>query len=124
MQDLVERYIKLRDAKAKLKAKFKADTETLDRVMGQIEAVILAKFETDGVTSMTTGEGTAYKSTRTFAKVEDWEATLAFIKANDLWNMLERRVSKEAVVQWREENSDIPPGLSWSEEVTINVRRS
>jgi hypothetical protein len=38
--------------------------------------------------------------------------------------MLERRVSKAAVEQYKDEHGNLPPGINWREEITINVRRS
>lgn len=123
MKDLVEKYIKLRDAKAKAKGRYEDQVAELTAVMDRIEAAILAEFTKAGIDSCSTGEGTAYRSVKTSASVADWDATLNFIRANDLWHMLERRVSKDAVVQWKNENNDLPPGLNWNEIVSINVRR-
>jgi hypothetical protein len=56
--------------------------------------------------------------------VADWDATLDFIKANEHWQMLEHRVSKQAVEEYKSEHGDLPPGVDWREEVTVNVRRA
>lgn len=124
MKELVDRYIKLRDAKAQLKAKHTAELLPLEEMLAKIEAAILAHCNEQGLEAIRTEGGTAYKTVRTSASVADWDATLRFIRENELWHMLERRVSKDAVVQWREANGDLPPGLNWREEITINVRRA
>lgn len=121
---IVEKYIKMRDKKAALKKDLAEKTAKLDEAMDLIEAHLLARFQADGVTSMATPEGTAYQSSRVSAKVEDWDAALDFIKKHKLWHMLERRVGKEAVAQYNEEHGQLPPGISMTEELTINVRRS
>jgi hypothetical protein len=124
MDELVEKYLELREAKAQLKAKYDTAKGGIDTSLAAIEARILDEFNKSGLESARTAHGTAYKNTRTSASVADWDATLKFIQDNQLWNMLERRVSKDAVVQWRDEHNDLPPGLNWREEITINVRRS
>jgi len=124
MKDLVEKYIKLRDAKAALAKQFKEKAALLEGPMDKIEALILQEFGKQGIESARTDSGTAYKSVRTSATVADWEATLGFIVENRAWEMLERRVSKEAVVAFREEHDDLPPGVNYREEITLNVRRS
>lgn len=124
VNDLVEKYIKLRDKKGELKAAFTAKTERLDAALETIEGHLLKMFQAQGIDSVKTGEGTAYKSSRVSAKVEDWDAALDFIKKKKLWHMLERRVGKEAVKQYNEEHGALPPGVSMTEEITINVRRS
>lgn len=124
MKELVERYIRLREAKALLKAKHATEMAVIEEPMAKIEAAILKHCQDHGVEAVRTEMGTAYKAVRTTASVADWDLTLKFIRDNDLWHMLERRVSKDAVVQWREANGDLPPGLNWREEVTVNVRRA
>lgn len=124
MDELVEKYIQLRDKKSEMTAAFKAKTANLDAVLDKIEAVLLQMFEDNGLTSVRTTSGTAYKSTRTSATVADWDQTLDYVRKNELWNLLERRVSKQAVEQFKEEHEDLPPGVNYREEVTVNVRRS
>ena len=124
MEELVEKYIQLRDKKAEISAAFKAKTAKLDEVIGKIEGVLLQQFMELGMESVRTKAGTAYKSTRSSATVADWDNVLDFVRQNDLWNMLEHRVSKQAVEQFKEEHGDLPPGVNWREEVVVNVRRS
>lgn len=124
MEKLIERYIKLRDAKAKLKAQFASKTATLDDVLAKIEAAILQHFQTHGIDSAKTEFGTAYSQLRTSCTVADWTQALDFIKGSEAWEMLEKRVSKEAVLAHKEETGRLPPGLNWREEIVVNVRRS
>lgn len=124
MEELVSKYIELRDVKSQLKAKFDAKVSKIDSVLDRIEAAILNEFTESGVESCRTKAGTAYKQTRTSAGVADWESVLVFIRENDLWHMLERRVNKSAVEQFKEAHEELPPGINWREEVVINVRRS
>ena len=124
MEELVEKYIELRDTKSKMSSDYKAKVAVLDKVLDKIEAELLSQFGDLGMESVRTKSGTAYKSTRTSATVADWDYTLDFIQKHELWNMLERRVSKQAVEQYKEEHDDLPPGINWREEITINVRRA
>ncbi len=124
MQDIVEKYIALRDAKAAVSAQYKEKLAKFDLVLDKMEAHLLGEFNKLGIDSIGCDAGTAYKSTRSSASVADWDATLDYIRTNELWNMLERRVAKKAVEEFRDEHGDLPPGLNWREEVTINVRRS
>ena len=124
MEELVEKYIQLRDAKSQAAAAFKAKIAKVDEALAKIEAKLLVQFNEHGMESVRTKAGTAYKSLRVSATVADWDSALAFIQQNELWNMLEHRVSKQAVEQFREEHGDLPPGVNWREEVVINVRRS
>lgn len=124
MDAIIEKYIKLRDGKAQLVQKHKEKIQGIDSVLARIEAALLEEFREMGVQSVKTDAGTAYVQLRTSAGVADWDAVLAYIRENEEWGMLERRVNKSAVESFREEKNDLPPGVNWREEQVVNVRRS
>lgn len=124
LEPLVDKYIKLRDAKAKATRQFKDKMAGVDAVLTRMEGTLLQKLNELGIESARAVSGTAYKSIRVSATVADWDQTLEFIKENGEWQMLERRVSKDAVQQYREVHDDLPPGVNWREEIVVNVRRS
>ena len=124
MDELVAQYIKLRDKKAVFKAEYDAKKERLDAVLEAIENRMLAEFQNIGVESVRTPVGTAYVSTAVSVTVADWDKCLEFIKANNAWELLERRASKVAVEQYKVANNDLPPGVNWSEKKSVNFRRT
>ena len=124
MEELIEKYIAIRDKKAEIVTAHKAKIAKIDETLDKVEAVLLVQLEENGMESARCKSGTVYKSNRTSATVADWDYVLNFIQTHDLWNMLERRVSKQAVEQYKEEHGDLPPGINWREEVVVNVRRS
>ena len=124
LEKLVDGYIKARDKKAELKAEFTKKTAQLDEWMARAEGVILQELQTQNLESVRTSAGTAYKSVQTSATVADWDCVLGFIKENALWTMLERKVNKTAVQEYRVAHDDLPPGVNWREELTVNVRRA
>lgn len=121
---IIEKYIALRDKKAELKAAYDGQVKDLDAAMSRIENFLLAKMQELGVESLRTPFGTPYIQRRTSASVADWEAVLDWVRSNEEWGMLERRVSKTAVEAWRDEHNDLPPGLNWREERVVNIRRN
>lgn len=125
MELIVEKYIALRDMKALMKTKYEAKVAKVDQIMDKIEGAILAEFNAQGMEACTTKAGTAYKQLRVSAGVADWDSALGFIREQELWQMLEHRVSKVAVSEYKDANDgDLPPGINWREEYVINVRRS
>lgn len=124
LEVLVTKYIAARDKKQAIMDEAKQKAAKIDAVLEKIEGVILQSFNETGAESVKTAMGTAYKSTRTSVTVADWDAALNFIREGEHWEMLERRVSKKAVEEFKEETGDFPPGLSTRVEVTINVRRT
>jgi hypothetical protein len=124
MDSLVETYIKVREKKSRLKAAYDAEVKQYDELQDKIEALLLAKFGELGVDSVKTENGTAYTSVRSSASIADWDTFWAFVKEHGAYEMIERRVSKAAVEQYKSANDDLPPGLNWSETRVVNFRRS
>lgn len=121
---IVERYVLMRDKKAEMKAAYEASVADLNTGMAKLENAIMATLNEQGVESVRTNAGTAFKSVSTSATIADWDSYLAFVQANDRWDMLEKRCSKLAVEQYRAANDDLPPGVNWKQAVTVNVRRA
>lgn len=123
LNQVVEKYIELRDRKAALKREYEDKVKDIDTALEKAEIYLLQQMQTLGMEAIPTKAGTAYRSTKTSAQVADWDAVLGFVKETNNWAMLERRVAKAAVVQYREEHDDLPPGINWREETSVNVRR-
>jgi hypothetical protein len=125
LNELVEKYIAIRDKKAEMKKQLEEKLKPLDNAMEQIEAVLLKTFDQLGTESVKSGAGTAYVTTRTSATVADKEAFRAFIQADENnWAMADVRAAKAAIEQYAEEHQDLPPGINWRQERVVNVRRT
>lgn len=124
LDELVGKYVEVRDKKADLTAAYKEKVAKIDAVLDKIESILLQQFELGGMDSVKTPHGTAYKTTKTSYGVADWDAALDFIKAHELWHVLERRVAKAGVESYKEETGELLPGLNARTEVTVNIRRT
>mgnify|MGYP006295887309 CR=1 FL=1 len=54
----------------------------------------------------------------------DKEAFLDFVRKNDLWQLVDMRPLKAGIKEYREVNDDLPPGINWREERTVQFRRA
>jgi hypothetical protein len=124
LDELVQAYIDLRNKKSQLKAQYEAKVAKYERTQDLIEASMLQKFEQMGVDSVKTPMGTAYAQTRASASVGDWDTFIGFVKEHDAYEMIERRVSKAAIEQYKAVHADLPPGVNFSETRVINFRKS
>jgi len=125
IEELVQKFIKIREKKSELKAEYDAEVSKYEAVQNKIEGVLLQRFGEMGVDSVKTPAGTAYTSVRSSATLADWDVFKDFIgQQDDPWFFVERRVSKVAVEQYKAANDDLPPGVNWSETRTVNFRRS
>lgn len=123
VEQVVGTYMKLRRKKEALENQVKEDLADIKAKMTKLESWLMQKADEDGVTSFKTAAGTAFVTTTDFANVADWDAVLTFIKNNEAFDMLEKRVSKTAVRAYMDETGEVPPGITYGSKVGINVRK-
>jgi len=121
---LLKLFIGLRDRRATRKAAYDDDDASDKEKQNKIEIEFLRRFQDRGIDNVSARDvGTAYKSTRSSATVADWEVVLDYVQNNEAWELLERRVNKTAVEQYKSAEGDLPPGVNWSETQVVNFRR-
>ena len=124
LERVVAQYIQLRDAKKDCKAAFDAQVVDIDAAMAQCEAYFLKTMRAQGLTSLPTGAGTPYQSSRTSVRVVDPALYFSWVlESPERSAFQDIKANKTAVVALKEEHQDLPPGLDWHEEIVVNVRR-
>jgi hypothetical protein len=123
VDDVIAAYMKLRDKKESMEAAVKEQTKTLKEQMEKLEAWIKDQADVQGVTSFKTKHGTAFLTTTDYANVADWDAVLNFVRENEAFDMLEKRVSKIAVRGYIESNKAVPAGVNYGTKLEINIRK-
>jgi hypothetical protein len=123
VDDVVATYMKLRSQKESIEAEVKDRVSVLKAKMEKLEAWIKEQADVQGVTSFKTKHGTAFLTTTDYANVADWDAILDFIRAQEAFDMLEKRISKLAVRGYIEANKAVPPGVNYGTKLEINIRK-
>lgn len=123
VDDVVAAYLKLRNKKEALEAETKDQVKTLKEKMEQFEAWIKEQADAQGVTSFKTKHGTAFLTTTDYANVGDWDAVLGFIRENEAYDMLEKRISKVAVRGYIDATKAVPPGVNYGTKLEVNIRK-
>ena len=123
IDDAIAAYIKLRETKAQIKAEAEAKASEISVKLDKLEGWIKERADENGVTSFKTKHGTAFLTTVDFATVADWDAMLTFVKQNDAYDMLEKRVSKTAVRGYIDQLKAVPPGVNYGTRIEVNVRK-
>tara|TARA_B110000908_G_scaffold148558_1_gene181122 strand:- start:985 stop:1386 length:402 start_codon:yes stop_codon:yes gene_type:complete len=117
-------FIALRDRRSQRKAAYDEDDAGDKGKQNKIEVEFLRRFQDRGIDNVSArGVGTAYRTTRSSATVADWDSLLEHVKTNEAWELLERRVNKTAIEQFKTVEGDLPPGINWSETQVVNFRR-
>ena len=123
VDDVVATYMKLRSQKESIEAEVKDRVSTIKAKMEKLEAWIKEQADVQGVTSFKTKHGTAFLTTTDYANVADWDAVLDFIRTQEAFDMLEKRISKIAVRGYIEANKAVPPGVNYGTKLEINIRK-
>jgi len=123
VDDVVATYMKLRSQKEAIEAEVKDKVSTLKAKMEKLEAWIKEQADLQGVTSFKTKHGTAFLTTTDYANVADWDAVLGFIRDNEAYDMLEKRISKVAVRGYIEQTKAVPPGVNYGTKLEVNIRK-
>jgi hypothetical protein len=123
VDDVVATYMRLRSQKEAIEAEVKDRVSTIKAKMEKLEAWIKEQADAQGVTSFKTKHGTAFLTTTDYANVADWDAVLDFIRGNEAYDMLEKRISKIAVRGYIEANKAVPPGVNYGTKLEVNIRK-
>lgn len=123
VDSVIKTYMKLRSEKESIEAEVKDRVSGIKEKMAKLEAWLKAKADADGVTSFKTEHGTAFLTTTDYANVADWDAVLNFIKTEEAYDLLEKRVSKTAVRGYIDAMKEVPAGINYGTKLDVNVRR-
>lgn len=117
---LLRVYAKMRDKLEQLEAM----TSKLEKDMKTVKAALLEHCKTNGVESIKTQYGTAYRTVRTTYSTSDWESFHKFVLEHQAPYLLEKRLHQGAIKEFLADNPElVPPGLNSSSEFTMTIKR-
>lgn len=122
---LVKAYLKMRDARSTLAAKFEADDKKIKEQMEVIEGYLLETCKRAGGNVSIPGVGSVIRGVSTRYWTSDWEAMHKFIEENNALDLLERRIAQRAMGDFLKSNPDkMPKGMNVESKYTVTVRRT
>jgi hypothetical protein len=117
-------YVNLRDARAKLREDYDKSDADLKSAQTRLEGVMLDHLNKHGMNTVATDAGTFYRQEEIKPNCADWTGLFDWIKDNDAWDVLERRVKKTFIKEYMEAHDGaLPPGISVFKEYVVRVRR-
>lgn len=125
---LVEKYIELRNTRDKMTADFAETLKPITEGMTLIENVFLGRLNDRKAQNTRTEHGTAFKVKHLAVKVKDANAFLRYTLEN--WqqggvDLLHVGASKKAVQDFLDQHEGTPPpGLETSSETVVNIRKA
>ena len=124
VDSVVAAYMKLRQQKEEVENEVKDRLKTIKDKMEKLEAWLKTSMDEQGLTSVKTKHGTAFVTTTDYANVADWDAVLDFVKQNDAFEFLEKRISKIAVRDHIKQTKSVPPGVNYGTKLNVNIRKA
>lgn len=123
-EDIVKKYIELRDfVQAETKA-FKVRMQTYTDGMSALEAAAAAMMAQTRQTALPTSFGTAYREPQLSVTCQDKDSFHEWVRVNGQWHFLTAHVSKEAVEQYVEAHEgQAPPYLKVDTYNAVRFRR-
>lgn len=117
-------YVNIRDARGKLREDYDKSDEELKNAQAKLEGVMLNHLNNHHMDSVKTEAGTFYRQEEIKPNCGDWTGLFDWIKDNDAWDVLERRVKKTFIREYMEAHDGaLPPGISVFREYVVRVRR-
>lgn len=118
-------YIKIRDKRSEIKKAFDAEDTALKAKLTLLEGAMLQTLNSTNSDSIRTDGGTFYKQEDVTPSGSDWAAFYDWVKQNDAFDALERRIKKTFITEYMEANDGaIPPGVSVYRQFVCRVRRN
>jgi len=125
LNNLTKVYLRIRDARDDLTAKYKKEHAELEEQMGLIETEMLDTCKSMGVESMRTPHGTIIRSVKSRYWTNDWDSMYAFIEETSAFGLLEKRIHQTHMKEFLGENPDLyPKGMNVENTYTVVVRRA
>ena len=117
---LAKVYVKIRDKRRELSAQD-------DKLRKQLEQVSIAMLEIcneQGASTVRTEHGTVSVRSSTNYWTSDWEAFYAFVRDNDAFYLMQKRLSSTAIQQFLDENEEANiPGLNVKSEQSVVITK-
>ena len=117
-------FLNIRDARAKLRKQYDTEDSVLAESQRRLEAIMLDHLNTSGMESVRTEAGTYYRQEQLKPAGSDWDAFYRFIRDEDAFDALERRIKTGFVQDYIEEHGEPPPGVSTHREYVVRVRKT
>ena len=121
---LVSAYINIRDERDRIINLQKQALKALEEQLDTVSKALLEICKDNKLDGFRTDFGTVSQITKTEYWTNDWNSLYQFIKENDAFHLLHKRVNQSGMKEFLEENPDLhPAGLNVDQEYSIRVTR-
>lgn len=122
--ELVEIYQSISAERRKLKREFEDADQKLKGDEESIELAILKFLQDSNINSVRTDFGTAYRQEDIIPTCADWNVFYDWVRKNDAFDALEKRIKKTYVKEMMENNQPLPDGVNVIRKNVVRIRRT
>lgn len=123
-EKMISSYLKLRDEKAKVEQRHKAEIAKYTEAMQLIESFLKDYLQKQNLQNVSSAEATAFLKRSRKATIADGGVFREFIIENSNFELADFRPRVEAVEEYvSEHNGHPPPGVNFSTAITLQVQR-
>lgn len=122
--EMVELQQAIKSARSEAKRAFEDKDAELAADLRRVELAILKFLMDNGIKSVKTEHGTAYQQEDILPTCSDWSAFFAWVRKNNAFDALEKRIKKTFVKEMLDSEGDVPPGVSIIRENVVRVRKT
>jgi hypothetical protein len=123
-ESLVSAYINIRDERDRIISQQKQALKELELQLEAVSKALLEICKENKLDGFRTDFGTVSQITKTEYWTNDWDSLYKFIKENDAFHLLHKRVNQSGMKEFLDENPDLhPAGLNVDQEYSIRVTR-
>lgn len=124
LDKLAEVYIKIRTRIAEVTKAYDTEVEGLKEQQAQIASAMKDLLQQLNVRSVNTVGGTVVLTEKVRYFPSDWAEFKQFIKDNDAFDLMEKRIAQTNMAKFLEDHPDkYPPGLQSETEISVSVRK-
>ena len=121
---VVRAYQKVTAARAALSANFKKQDDELKAVQEQFQNLLLDFLNKNGLQNASTETGIFFKQEEVIPTAADWEKFYAWVKQNDAFDALEKRITRTFIKSWMDDHDGTPPpGVNVFRKYKVGIRK-
>lgn len=121
---IIQAFVQLRDKRAEMRHAWEEEDKKLEEKQDKCKAWLAKTMADVGTDQLKGADGTAFRQVKSRFNGKDWPSIWNFIKENDRFDMLQKRLGETALKNYLEETGTLPPGVDVFQEYEIVVRRS
>lgn len=119
----VGQFVMLRDMKAQVQEKHKAELKPITDTMEMIKDELKQALQNVNADNMKTSEGTVSLLTKVSASAADIDAFWTWIITQGAFDMLDKKPNVTAITEYVKQNGSPPPGVNYNVFLDVGVRR-